>query len=158
MDYNSKSIKPYIKSHQELQRKITIIELAPSPYFFVQSICLACLQGLIKIQQWLLKILRKQNVSDGRTDGRTNNVKTVYPPQRKFAVGITIAFTKLIGSYKTPKKSNYRRLGPYVIKLFSCSTQQSMEFILLINVKMPTSVGILTFISIINTTTEIFKA
>ena len=24
----------------------------------------------------------------GRTDGRTHNVKTVYPPQRKFAGGI----------------------------------------------------------------------
>ena len=26
---------PYIKSHLELQREITPIELAPSPYFFV---------------------------------------------------------------------------------------------------------------------------
>ena len=41
MDYNSISIKPYIKSHLELQREITLIELAPSPYFFVQSFCLA---------------------------------------------------------------------------------------------------------------------
>ena len=40
MAYNSISIKPYIKSHLELQRKITLIELAPSPYFFVFSICL----------------------------------------------------------------------------------------------------------------------
>ena len=37
--------------------------------------------------------------------------------------------------------------GPEVIKLFSCSTQLSMEFFLLINVKMPTIVGILTFMS-----------
>ena len=37
--------------------------------------------------------------------------------------------------------------GPEVIKLFSCSTQLSMNFFLLINVKMPTFVGILTFIS-----------
>ena len=35
---------------------------------------------------------------------------------------------------------------------FSCSTQLSMEFILLMNMKMPTIVGILTFISMINTT------
>ena len=34
----------------------------------------------------------------------------------------------------------------------------SMKFILLINVKMPTIVGILTFISMINTTSESFKA
>ena len=39
------------------------------------------------------------------------------------------------------------RLGPEVIKLFSCSTQLSMIIFLLINVKMPTIVGILTFMS-----------
>ena len=37
--------------------------------------------------------------------------------------------------------------GPDVIKLFSCSTQLSMKFFLLINVKMPAVVGILTFMS-----------
>ena len=31
MAYNSISIKPYIESHLELQREITLIELAPSP-------------------------------------------------------------------------------------------------------------------------------
>ena len=41
----------------------------------------------------------------------------------------------------------YRETGPEVIKLFSCSTQLSMKFFLLINVKMPTIVGILTFMS-----------
>ena len=35
--------------------------------------------------------------------------------------------------------------GPEVIKLFSCSTQLSMKFSPLINVKMPKIVGILTF-------------
>ena len=40
--------------------------------------------------------------------------------------------------------------GPAVIKLFSCSTELSTKFIMLINVKMPTIVGILTFISMIN--------
>ena len=39
------------------------------------------------------------------------------------------------------------KTGPEVIKLFSCSTQLSMTFFLLINVKMPTIVGILTFVS-----------
>ena len=48
--------------------------------------------------------------------------------------------------------------GPEVIKLFLCSTQLSTKFILLINVKMPTIVGILTFISMINTTSERLKA
>ena len=41
MAYNSISIKPYIKSHLELQREITLIELAASSYFFDLSICLA---------------------------------------------------------------------------------------------------------------------
>ena len=40
--------------------------------------------------------------------------------------------------------------GPEVIKLFSCSAQLRLKFILLINVKMPTIVGILTFMSRIN--------
>ena len=39
--------------------------------------------------------------------------------------------------------------GTKVIKLFSCSAQLSLKFILLINVKIPT-VGILTFMSRIN--------
>ena len=37
--------------------------------------------------------------------------------------------------------------GPEVNKLFSCSTQLSMKFSLLINIKMPTTVGIFIFIS-----------
>ena len=37
--------------------------------------------------------------------------------------------------------------GSEVIKLFLCSTELSMKFFLLINVKMPTIVGILTFMS-----------
>ena len=37
--------------------------------------------------------------------------------------------------------------GFEVIKLFSCSTQLSMEFFLLINVTMPTIVSILTVMS-----------
>ena len=46
---------------------------------------------------------------------------------------------------------------PWGCKTFSCSTQLSVKFILLINVKMPTIVGILTFINRINTTFESFK-
>ena len=44
--------------------------------------------------------------------------------------------------------------GVEVIKLFSCSAQLGTKIILLINVKMPTIVGILTLISMINTTSE----
>ena len=38
--------------------------------------------------------------------------------------------------------------------LFFFNAQLSIKFIMLINVKMPTSVGILTFISMVNTTSE----
>ena len=61
------------------------------------------------------------------------------------------------------KKNNFQlqalvwRPGLEVIKLFSCSTQLSTKFNLLINAKMPI-VGILTFISRINTTSESYKA
>ena len=54
------------------------------------------MQGLMKFHQGLLKILRKQNVTDERTDGRTDNVKTVYPPTNT-----------VCGGYKNTKcKSN----------------------------------------------------
>ena len=43
--------------------------------------------------------------------------------------------------------SKISKPGPEVIKLFLCSIQLSMNFFLLINVKMPTIVGILTFMS-----------
>ena len=48
--------------------------------------------------------------------------------------------------------------GPEAIKLFLCSTQLNIKFIMLINIKMPTVVGILTFNSLINTTFESLKA
>ena len=59
--------------------------------------------------------------------------------------------------------SRLYRLGLEVIKRFSCSAQQKMKFILLITVKIPTFfdiltlitiVGIVTFINMINTTSE----
>ena len=43
--------------------------------------------------------------------------------------------------------SHLTKAGPEVIKLFSCSTQLNTKFFLLINDKMPTIVGILTFMS-----------
>ena len=48
--------------------------------------------------------------------------------------------------------------GLEIIKLYSCSIQLNSKFILLVNVKIPTIVGILTFISMINTTSERLKA
>ena len=53
---------------------------------------------------------------------------------------------------------NTLKTVPEVIKLFSCSTQLSKKIIMLIHVKMPIIVGILTFISMINTTLNSLKA
>ena len=70
------------------------IELAPSPYYFVQSICLAYMNMFARFDEnpamSLQDILRKQNVMDGGTHGRTHthgltDMKTVYPLQTKIA-------------------------------------------------------------------------
>ena len=50
------------------------------------------------------------------------------------------------------------RAGTKIINFFSCSTRLSMKFIMHINVKMPTLVGILKFICMINTISESLKA
>ena len=90
MDYNNINIKPYIKSHLELQREITLIELAPSPYFFVQSICLAYMNMFTGFDENPAMTLQDIKVKKryGRADARKDNVKTVCPPQTKFAGGI----------------------------------------------------------------------
>ena len=62
------------------------------------------------------------------------------------------------GSQKTRFRSSLDTTGPEVIKLFLSSTQLNMKFIILINVKMPTNVGILIFMSMINTISEHLKA
>ena len=60
MAYNSISTKHYIKSHLELQREITLIELAPSPYFFVSSICLAYMNMFARFDE-NPELLRKKH-------------------------------------------------------------------------------------------------
>ena len=73
MAHNSISIKPYTKSHLELQREITLIELAPSPYFFVQSICLAYMNMFARFDENPAMTFQdiKETKRYGRTDGRT---------------------------------------------------------------------------------------
>ena len=44
------------------------------------------------------------------------------------------------------------------MKLFTYSTQLSKKFIMLINVKMPTIIGILTFMRMINSTSDSMEA
>ena len=69
--------KNLYKSHLELQREITIIELAPSPYFFVLSICLAYYKNFIaRFDENPAMTL--QNIKETKRYGRTDNVKTVY--------------------------------------------------------------------------------
>ena len=72
--YNSISIKPYTKSHLELQREINLIELAPSPYFFVLSICLAYMNMFARFDENPAMTLQdiKETKRYGRTDRRTN--------------------------------------------------------------------------------------
>ena len=57
----------------------------------------------------------------------------------------------MIQRFTNIKKENLHAFnsGPEVIKLFSCSAQLRLKFILLINVKMPTIVGILTIAGIL---------
>ena len=73
MAYNSMSIKHYIKSHLELQREITLIELAPSPYFFGLSICLAYMNMFARFDENPAMTLRviKETKRYGQTDART---------------------------------------------------------------------------------------
>ena len=52
----------------------------------------------------------------------------------------------------SPERSKKRKIdlsipGPEVIKLSSCSTQLNMKIFVLLNIKMPTIFGILTFMS-----------
>ena len=108
MEYNSISIKPYIKSHLELHREITLIELAPSPYCFVQSICPVYMTMFARFDEnpaMPLQDIKEKIVTDGRTD----NMKTVYSPQTKFTGGITIdcfhVTVKYI-SYETSMRAN----------------------------------------------------
>ena len=92
MAYNIISIKPYIKSHLELQREITLIELAPSPYFDVQSICLVYMNMFARFDENPAMTLQniKETKGYGRTDGRTHGQceNSIPPPQTEFAGGI----------------------------------------------------------------------
>ena len=61
---------------------------------------------------------------------------------------------QFLGTLRVKTDQIRKSAWPRGYKFFPCSTQLSTKFILLINVKMPTIVGILTFISMINATSE----
>ena len=73
-----------------------------------------------------------------------------------FTSAASLQFTCMV--YKFPKDKVIRHAGPKALKIFSCSTQLSMEFILLKKCLNATQslaiVSILTFNSLINTTYE----
>ena len=100
MTYNSISIKPYIKRHLELQREITLIELAPSPYFFVKSICLAYMNMFARFDEnpamslQVIKETKRYGRTDGWTDGRTH---AHTHGQRENSIPTT---NKVCGGYK----------------------------------------------------------
>ena len=98
MAYNIISIKHYIKSHLELQREITLIELAPSPYFFVLSICLAYMNMFARFDEnpaMTLRVIketkrygRTDRRTDAQTDGRTDGQReNSIPPTNKVCGG-----------------------------------------------------------------------
>ena len=64
--------------------------------------------------------------------------------KNKHTSKVPLFLTQCIVSHNLDRPRGYKTF-------FSGSTQQSMTFILLINVKMPTIVGILTFINMIDT-------
>ena len=70
MDYTSISIKPYIKSHLELQREIALIGLVPSPFFFVLSICRAYMNMFARFDENSAMTL--QYITETKRYGRTH--------------------------------------------------------------------------------------
>ena len=99
----------------------------------------------IRPKRYQKKIAWLQNLTKRRLK-RCRELKKIYWLLRSLLHAPMNRVNKLIES------------GLEAIKLFSCSSQLSTKFILLINVKMPTIVGILTFIYKINTPSESLKA
>ena len=75
---------------------------------------------------------------------QTNKVtgKQLYPLLSKIGLAMVI-----IPNSNADCEITFSMVRARGYKLFSCKTQLSMKFFLLINVKMPTIVGILTFMS-----------
>ena len=88
---------------------ITLIELAPSPSFFVQSICLAYMNMFARFDENPAMTL--QDIKETKRYRRTDNVKTDYPPQTKFAGFITqtcIGESSKISKILVLRKSNLK--------------------------------------------------
>ena len=81
----------YIYKHKSyLQSEITLIELAPSPYFIVKSICLVDMNMFGRFGAISAMTLEdiKETKRYGLMHTQTDNVKTVYPPTNPVCRGI----------------------------------------------------------------------
>ena len=65
------------------QREITLIELAPSPYFFVESICLAYMNMFARFDENPAMTLQDIKETALRTDARTDT-RTHAPKGNNF--------------------------------------------------------------------------
>ena len=99
MAYNRLSIKLYMKGHLELQREITLIELAPSPYFFVLSICLVYMNMFAMFDEnpamtlQDIKETKRYRRTDARTHGRTQGQReNSIPTTNKVCGGYNYIF------------------------------------------------------------------
>ena len=67
---------------KELQRAITLTELAPSPYFSIINVHLVDTNVFAKFDEThhcLFKLLRKKTISPGLRDTKGNNPKRIAP-------------------------------------------------------------------------------
>ena len=76
------------------------------------------MQGLMKFHPLLLKILRKQNVTDRRThgwtDGWTDNVKTVYSPTKTACGGYNDHFRSNTDPYYIQNRTCCKEVEVYM--------------------------------------------
>ena len=82
--------KPYITSNLELQRVITLKELAHGPYFFINSICLVNMNMLARFDK--IPTMTLQDIKETKGYRRTDIVKTVYLPTKCVCGGIHIQY------------------------------------------------------------------
>ena len=121
---------------RNLRSSTTVTLLVPRSRTFCFDKSFTCTSSAPKLWNWLpISVRISSSIND-------------FKEKLKYAVNkITDLFYPLCRT----------KPGPEVIKLFSCSTQLSMKIFLLINVKMPTNVGILTFMGGKNSILGLFE-
>ena len=92
-----------------------------------------------------LDVMQRKMKEQESTIQHLSNQKHVLEKQKRQL--LDLAETVKLSSSQNRVSVETDETVPEVIKIFSCSTQLSMKFSLLFNVKMPTDVGIITFMS-----------